>query len=274
MNSVIYQGHYVRKNLGQNFLSDHNVIANIISAINPNNDQLLVEIGPGLGALTKQICENINKLIVIELDNNLIKKLKEDNELRYKLNIFRDNALKFDFKALSLERQKPIRIFGNLPYNISTTLIFYLFKYVKYIKDMHFMLQKEVADRMIVGPGNKKYGRLSVMTQYYCKIISLLEVNPISFIPAPKVYSTFIRLVPHKTLIHQVNNLNLLKYITTIAFSQRRKTLRNSLNKIIPISILKELYIDPSLRAENVSVSEYCSLANWLANDKNYNSST
>ncbi|MXP51134.1 16S rRNA (adenine(1518)-N(6)/adenine(1519)-N(6))-dimethyltransferase RsmA [Pantoea sp. SoEX] len=267
MNNFIYQGHFIRKRFSQNFLKDEYTINKIISTINPQEDELLVEIGPGLGALTKHICKYIDKLIVIELDSNLVQKLKQNPNFGYKLTIFQKDATKFDFnKCLASKNKKLLRIFGNLPYHISTILIFNIFKYVNLIKDMHFMLQKEVVDRMAIGPGSKVYGRLSIMTQYYCKVIPILEIHPKSFIPVPKVNSMLVRLVPYDQLPHPVIDVNLLNYITKIAFSQRRKKLNNSLNKVIPENIFKELSIDSALRAEDISVAQYCSLANWLAN--------
>ncbi|PPI87964.1 16S rRNA (adenine(1518)-N(6)/adenine(1519)-N(6))-dimethyltransferase [Candidatus Pantoea edessiphila] len=264
MNSFIYQGHYVRKRFGQHFLNDHDIINKITSAIHPKKDQLLIEIGPGLGALTKNICNYINELIVIELDQQLAKKLQENITFGSRLVVFQQNVLTFNFEKLASEKRKLLRLFGNLPYNISTTLIFNLFKYIHLIKDMHFTLQKEVVDRMACSPGSKTYGRLSVMMQYYCKIIPILEIHPRCFIPSPKVNSMLVRLIPYKHLLYSVRNIKSLNFITTIAFNQRRKTLNNSLNKVIPANIMKKLSIDPNLRAENISVAQYCNLANWL----------
>ncbi|MBK4775604.1 16S rRNA (adenine(1518)-N(6)/adenine(1519)-N(6))-dimethyltransferase [Candidatus Pantoea edessiphila] len=265
MNKFIYQDHIVRKRFGQNFLNDDFVIKKIISTINPQEGQLLIEIGPGLGALTQHICKYTNKLIVIELDSNLAEKLKVNPIFGSKLSVFQKDVMKFDFKNLSFKNNQLLRIFGNLPYHISTILIFNLFKNIGLIKDMHFTLQKEVVDRMVVGPGSKIYSRLSVMTQYHCKVIPILEIYPKSFIPIPKVNSIFVRLIPYDKLPYPVIDVNLLNYITTIAFSQRRKKLKNSLSTVIPLNTLKKLSVDPELRAENITVSQYCSLANWLS---------
>ncbi len=171
----------------------------------------------------------------------------------------------FDFAALAKEKGQPLRVFGNLPYNISTPLMFHLFSYTGSIKDMHFMLQKEVVNRLVAGPGSKAYGRLSVMAQYYCQIIPVLEVPPHSFTPPPKVDSAVVRLVPYMAPPHPVKDVRILSRITTEAFGKRRKTLRNSLSHMVEAGALDALAIDTGLRAENVSVAQYCQLANWLA---------
>ena len=158
-------------------------------------------------------------------------------------------------------------MFGNLPYNISTPLMFHLFSYTDAIADMHFMLQKEVVNRLVAGPNSKAYGRLSVMAQYYCQIIPVLEVPPTAFTPPPKVDSAVVRLVPYTTLPHPVKEIRLLSRITTEAFNQRRKTIRNSLGNVFSLEALESLGIDPALRAENISVAQYCQLANYLADN-------
>jgi len=196
MNNRVHQGHYARKRFGQNFLNDQYIIDSIVSAIHPQRDEALVEIGPGLGALTEPVGERLDKLTVIELDRDLAARLETHPFLGPKLTIFQQDAMTFDFAALAQERGQPLRVFGNLPYNISTPLMFHLFSYTGSIKDMHFMLQKEVVNRLVAGPGNKTYGRLTVMAQYYCQIIPVLEVHPHSFTPPPKVDSAVVRLVP------------------------------------------------------------------------------
>ncbi len=225
-----------------------------------------MEIGPGLGALTEPVGERLDKLTVIELDRDLAARLETHPFLGPKLTIFQQDAMTFDFAALAQERGQPLRVFGNLPYNISTPLMFHLFSYTGSIKDMHFMLQKEVVNRLVAGPGNKTYGRLTVMAQYYCQIIPVLEVPPHSFTPPPKVDSAVVRLVPYAEPPYPVSDVRILSRITTEAFGQRRKTLRNSLSQMVAAGALEELSIDPTLRAENVSVAQYCQLANWLAN--------
>ncbi|WP_442797286.1 16S rRNA (adenine(1518)-N(6)/adenine(1519)-N(6))-dimethyltransferase RsmA [Pantoea vagans] len=266
MNNRVHQGHYARKRFGQNFLNDQYIIDSIVSAIHPQRDEALVEIGPGLGALTEPVGERLDKLTVIELDRDLAARLETHPFLGPKLTIFQQDAMTFDFAALAQERGQPLRVFGNLPYNISTPLMFHLFSYTGSIKDMHFMLQKEVVNRLVAGPGSKAYGRLTVMAQYYCQVIPVLEVPPHSFTPPPKVDSAVVRLVPFTEPPHPVSDVRILSRITTEAFGQRRKTLRNSLSHMVAAGALEELSIDPTLRAENVSVAQYCQLANWLAN--------
>ena len=265
MNNRVHQGHYARKRFGQNFLNDQYIIDSIVSAIHPQKGEAMVEIGPGLGALTEPVGERLDALTVVELDRDLAARLQTHPFLGPKLTIYQQDAMTFDFSALSKEQGQPLRVFGNLPYNISTPLMFHLFSYTGSIKDMHFMLQKEVVNRLVAGPGSKAYGRLSVMAQYYCQVIPVLEVPPHSFTPPPKVDSAVVRLVPYMTPPHPVKDVRILSRITTEAFGQRRKTLRNSLSHMVVAGALDELEIDTSLRAENVSVAQYCQLANWLA---------
>lgn len=264
MNNRVHQGHLARKRFGQNFLNDPYIIDSIVAAIHPQADQSMVEIGPGLGALTEPVGEYLNKLTVIELDRDLAARLQTHPFLGPKLTIYQQDAMSFNFSELAAEKGQPLRIFGNLPYNISTPLMFHLFSYASAIKDMHFMLQKEVVNRLVAGPGNKAYGRLSVMAQYYCQIIPVLEVPPSAFTPAPKVDSAVVRLVPHTKLLYPVKEIRVLSRITMEAFGKRRKTLRNSLGSLFSPEVLSQLGIDAGLRAENVTVAQYCQLANWL----------
>jgi 16S rRNA (adenine1518-N6/adenine1519-N6)-dimethyltransferase len=265
MNNRVHQGHFARKRFGQNFLNDPFIIDSIVSAIHPQKDEALVEIGPGLGALTEPVGDRLDKLTVIELDRDLAARLKTHPFLGPKLTIYQQDAMTMDFAALAKEQGQPLRVFGNLPYNISTPLMFHLFSYTDAIKDMHFMLQKEVVKRLVAGPDTKAYGRLSVMAQYYCQVIPVLEVPPTAFTPPPKVDSAVVRLVPHATLPHPVKDLRLLERITSAAFNQRRKTIRNSLGNLFTVEALTELGIDPAMRAENISVAAYCQMANYLA---------
>ncbi|MFC0178681.1 16S rRNA (adenine(1518)-N(6)/adenine(1519)-N(6))-dimethyltransferase RsmA [Thorsellia kenyensis] len=258
-------GHTARKRFGQNFLVDMNVIENIVAAINPKDDEVLLEIGPGLGALTEVVASRIKKLNVIEIDRDLAQRLQSHPFIRDQLTIYQQDALKFDFNALSSEHQKPLRVFGNLPYNISTPLMFHLFTFTDKILDMFFMLQKEVVERLSAGPGSKNYGRLSIMAQYYCEVIPVLEVPPNAFKPAPKVDSAVVKLIPHTTPKYHVKDISLLARITAMAFAQRRKTLRNSLSELCELNDLEQVGIDNTLRAENLSVQQYCDLANWLS---------
>ncbi len=262
MNNRMHQGHFARKRFGQNFLNDENVIENIVAAIQPKKDQALVEIGPGLAALTLPVSQYVDHLTVIEIDRDLATRLLENPFLKDKINVIQQDAMTVDFTALANQMNQPLRVFGNLPYNISTPLMFHLFQFTHAISDMHFMLQKEVVNRLVAAPNSKAYGRLSVMAQYYCQIIPVLEVPPYAFKPAPKVDSAVVKLIPHKSLPHPVNDVRALSRITTEAFNQRRKTIRNSLSNIFSAESLTNLGIDLDARAENLSVQQYCQLAN------------
>lgn len=262
MNNRMHQGHFARKRFGQNFLNDENVIENIVAAIQPKKDQALVEIGPGLAALTLPVSQYVDHLTVIEIDRDLATRLLENPFLKDKINVIQQDAMTVDFTALANQMNQPLRVFGNLPYNISTPLMFHLFQFTHAISDMHFMLQKEVVNRLVAAPNSKAYGRLSVMAQYYCQIIPVLEVPPYAFKPAPKVDSAVVKLIPHKSLPHPVDDVRALSRITTEAFNQRRKTIRNSLSNIFSAESLTNLGIDLDARAENLSVQQYCQLAN------------
>ncbi len=262
MNNRVHQGHFARKRFGQNFLHDDYIIESIVAAIQPNKDQALVEIGPGLAALTIPVSKLVDHLTVIEIDRDLAERLKQNPLLTDKLTVIEQDALNYDFNILATELGKPLRVFGNLPYNISTPLMFHLFEFANIITDMHFMLQKEVVTRLVAAPNSKDYGRLSVMAQYYCQIIPVLEVPPSAFKPAPKVDSAVVKLIPHKQKPYLVNDVKILSRLTTEAFNQRRKTIRNSLSNMFSVEQLIELDIDPTLRAENLTVQQYCQLAN------------
>ncbi|AGH72713.1 16S rRNA (adenine(1518)-N(6)/adenine(1519)-N(6))-dimethyltransferase RsmA [Edwardsiella piscicida] len=264
MNSRVHQGHLARKRFGQNFLTDQFVIDSIVSAINPLPGQAVVEIGPGLGALTEPVADRMDKMTVIELDRDLAERLSTHPFISRKLTIRQQDAMTVDFSEMAREAGQPLRVFGNLPYNISTPLMFHLFSYASAIGDMHFMLQKEVVNRLVAGPDSKTYGRLSVMAQYYCQVIPVLEVPPSAFRPAPKVDSAVVRLIPHRELPYPVSDVRVLSRITTEAFNQRRKTVRNSLGHLFSADQLSALGIDPARRAETLSVADYCRLANWL----------
>jgi 16S rRNA (adenine1518-N6/adenine1519-N6)-dimethyltransferase len=263
MSNKIHLGHQAKKRFGQNFLHNDAVISDIVDAINPEPGENLVEIGPGLGALTEPVIERAGKLTVVELDRDLAHRLRHHPFLAPHLSIYETDALKFDFSAL-IKDDKPLRIFGNLPYNISTPLIFHLLTFNDKVQDMHFMLQKEVVARMAAGPNNKTYGRLSIMTQYQCQVIPVMEIGPEAFKPAPKVDSAIVRLVPHKTIKNPVNNIKSLNLVCLAAFNQRRKTIRNSFKKLISAEQLESLGINPGLRAENLSVEDFIMLANFV----------
>ncbi len=272
MNSKTHLGHTARKRFGQNFLHDESVIQNIVAAIYPQKDQFLVEIGPGLGALTEPVAERVDRLTVIELDRDLAERLRHHPFLHQKLNVIESDAMQFDFARLYTdeklaEKNQKLRVFGNLPYNISTPLMFHLFSYHNVIQDMHFMLQKEVVKRLCAAPNNKAYGRLTIMAQYFCQVMPVLEVPPSAFKPAPKVDSAVVRLVPHQTLPHPVKDLYWLNRVCSQAFNQRRKTLRNALSVLFSPENLTALSIDLNARAENLSIADYVRLADWLADN-------
>ncbi len=264
-NSKVHLGHKARKRFGQNFLNDDYVIADIVSAIAPSDDFELVEIGPGLGALTEPVAAQCSHLNVVELDRDLAQRLRVHPVLKDKLSIHEADAMKFDFRKVLPSDDKKLKVFGNLPYNISTPLMFHLFEYCDAVEDMHFMLQKEVVDRLCAPSGCKDYGRLTVMAQYYCEAIPVLHVPPECFTPAPKVESAVVRLIPHSTADRAELNPKLLSTITHNAFNQRRKTLRNSLKKLITAEELESLGIDPTLRAESIAVESYIKLTQYIS---------
>jgi 16S rRNA (adenine1518-N6/adenine1519-N6)-dimethyltransferase len=263
MSNRTHLGHQAKKRFGQNFLHNDAVISNIVDAINPEPGENLVEIGPGLGALTGPVIERAEKLSVIELDRDLAHRLRHHPFLAPHLTIYETDALKFDFSQL-VEDDKPLRIFGNLPYNISTPLIFHLLTFNDKVQDMHFMLQKEVVERMAASHNSKTYGRLSIMTQYQCQVIPVMEIGPEAFNPAPKVDSAIVRLVPHKTIKNPVKNIKSLNQVCLAAFNQRRKTIRNSFKKLLSSKQLESLGVNPGLRAENLSVDDFIMLANFV----------
>jgi 16S rRNA (adenine1518-N6/adenine1519-N6)-dimethyltransferase len=262
----IHQGHKAKKRFGQNFLNDPDIIDRIVRAISPKVGDNLLEIGPGLGAITEPGAELTDKLNVVELDIELADRLKTHPFYGSKLNIYQGDALQFDFNEIIKPGEK-FKIFGNLPYNISTPLLFHLYNYLDCIENMHFMLQKEVVNRMCAAPNSKAFGRLSVMTQYYCKTIPVTEVPPSAFIPPPKVDSAVIRLIPKPHAERNQVNPATLNTVCLEAFNQRRKTLRNSLSNIVSQDVLAELGIDANLRAENLTLNQFIEIAQWL--DKN-----
>jgi len=255
-----HQGHQARKRFGQNFLVSPGIVRRIVEAIAPRPGDLVVEIGPGLGALTAPLLERVERLHVVEIDRDLIARLK-DAWPPERLAVHEGDALEFDFAALG-ER---LRIVGNLPYNISTPLLFHLAGYAARVHDMHFMLQKEVVDRMAADPGSGDYGRLSVMLQYRFDIERLFVVPPGAFNPPPKVDSAIVRLVPKKAGEGEMaKDEALFAHVVTAAFSQRRKMLRNTLREIISEERLAALGVKPTARAEELSVADYVRLANAL----------
>lgn len=252
--------HIPKKRFGQNFLSDNSVITSLVNAIQPGPEDLMVEIGPGLGALTKPLLQKLKHLHVVELDHDIISWMQKEY-VSNAITIHNSDALKFDFSALG----NHLRVVGNLPYNISTPILFHLLDNVANIIDMHFMLQKEVVERMVAAPSTSEYGRLSVMLQYRLQMEYLFTVPPEAFEPAPKVESAFVRAVPHATLPHPAKDEQLFAKIVLSAFGQRRKTLRNTLKGILDDDGFAKLGIDSQLRAENLSVAQFVAIANHLA---------
>jgi 16S rRNA (adenine1518-N6/adenine1519-N6)-dimethyltransferase len=255
--------HRPRKRFGQNFLQDAVVIGKIVAAIRATADEHLVEIGPGQGAITVPLLEAAGKLSAIELDRNLIGPLQTRCATAGELTVHSADALSFDFCQLADDR--PLRLIGNLPYNISTPLLFHLLDLHHCIRDMHFMLQKEVVERMAASPGTGQYGRLSVMLQYRCKVTPLFTIRPDAFNPPPKVESAFVRLDPYQTLPVQVDNESVFGNLVRQAFSQRRKTLRNTLRGMLDMSEISSLNVDPSARAETLGIENFAELANYVA---------
>jgi len=266
MNDKVHLGHTAKKRFGQNFLHDAYVIGQIVASINPQKGQNLIEIGPGLAALTEPVADCVDRMTVVELDRDLAERLAEHPVLSKKLDINQADAMRFDFRQLIKPNMK-MRIFGNLPYNISTPLMFHLFEFHEDIQDMHFMLQKEVVQRLAASHNTKSYGRLTVMTQYYCNVTPVLEVGPGAFKPAPKVDSAVVRLEPHAVLPHPAKSLKVLNHVVTSAFNQRRKTIRNSLKKVISVEDIESLGINVSLRPENLTLENYVTLANFVTDN-------
>ena len=256
--------HQARKRFGQNFLRDPGIISRIVRAIAPRPGERLVEIGPGQGALTEPLLEAAGgRLDVIELDRDLIPGLRVQFFNYPDFVIHEGDALKFDFHALRGEGE-PLRVVGNLPYNISTPLIDHLLKAGDAIADMHFMLQKEVVIRLAAAPGGADWGRLSVMAQYRCRVDDLFTVPPEAFVPRPKVDSAIVRLTPYAELPWPALDEGLLFKVVRQAFGQRRKTLRNNLKALIEGETLAELGIDPARRPQTLSVEEFVRIANHL----------
>ena len=252
------EGHQARKRFGQNFLHDQRVIEKIVRSVNPRRDDNLVEIGPGLAALTSPLIGEVDKLNVVELDRDLAAGLPNRVPHPERLNIIEADALKFDFASLATE--KPLRVVGNLPYNISTPLLFHLVQQAS-IQDMHFMLQKEVVERITANPGTKEYGRLSIMLQYYCKATYLFEVPAGAFNPPPKVTSAVFRLEPYQTKPLVAQNEKNLAALVAHVFTQRRKTLRNSLKGKLDDAGFAKAGVDPMARPETLSLAQFIALS-------------
>ena len=252
-----------KKRFGQNFLTDQAIIRSLVEAITPQANDLMVEIGPGLGALTQPLMKYLAHLHVVEIDRDIISWMEKFYPAD-KITIHNSDALKFNFKSIGENNAEKIRVVGNLPYNISSPILFHLLDNVQNIIDMHFMLQKEVVERMVAAPSTPAYGRLSVMLQYKLKMEYLLTVPPESFDPPPKVESAFVRCVPHASLPHIALDEKLFAKVVLSAFGQRRKTLRNTLKGLLDDDGFTALNISSQLRAENLSVAQFVAIANYL----------
>jgi 16S rRNA (adenine1518-N6/adenine1519-N6)-dimethyltransferase len=253
--------HIPRKRFGQNFLTDDTVLFDIIRAIDPKADDAMVEIGPGLAAMTRLLLEHLDHLHVVELDRDLVERLKKSFDPK-RLTVHAGDALQFDFAQLAPEGGK-LRVVGNLPYNISSPLLFHLAGIAPRVKDQHFMLQKEVVERMVAEPGSKTYGRLSVMLQWRYHMELLFVVPPTAFDPPPQVDSAIVRMIPLANPLPC--DAGKLEQVVQKAFSQRRKVIRNCLSGMFSEAQLIDAGIDPQVRPEAVPVEAYVKLANALA---------
>ena len=251
--------HVARKRFGQNFLTDNQVLSDIIDAIAPQRGQAMVEIGPGLAAMTALLIKQLDQMHVVELDRDLVARLEKAYP-RERLTVHSGDALKFDFGAIPVPQGQKLRIVGNLPYNISSPLLFHLAEFAHLVEDQHFMLQKEVVERMVAEPGTKAYGRLSVMLQWRYDMALMFIVPPTAFDPPPKVVSAIVRMVPTRRQLPC--DAKRLEVVVAKAFSQRRKVIRNCVAGMFTEAQLVEAGIDPSVRPEAVSLEQYVALAN------------
>lgn len=260
-----FSRHQPRKRFGQNFLQDPAIIQGIVDAIRPQDSDTLLEIGPGLGAITEHLIDEVQQLAVVELDRDLLPNLRISFATRPHFRIYEGDALRFDYSRIARELgTEKLRVVGNLPYNISTPLLFHLIRYLPVIADMHFMLQKEVVDRMAAGTGDSSYGRLGIMVQYYCQVESLFPVPPTAFNPPPKVDSAIVRLTPHSRPPVTTASPETLNKIVTTAFNQRRKTIRNALKSVADEALLRQAGLEPDQRPEQISLAQYAALTDLV----------
>ena len=252
-----------KKSLGQHFLHDREIIGKIVQAVDPQPGDRLVEIGPGQGAITFPLLDRHGALTVIEFDRDLIFPLTEAARAHGVLTVIHRDILQVDLTALAGD-EGPLRLVGNLPYNLSSPILFHALAHAPVVRDMHFMLQKEVVDRMAAGPGSKVYGRLSVMLQAYCSVEPLFDVPPQAFRPPPKVDSAVVRLVPHAPETIGIDDRERFASVVRDAFGQRRKTLRNALSKICDAAAIEAAGVRPDARAEQLPVADFIRLANSL----------
>lgn len=256
--------HRPRARFSQNFLRDRSVITRIVQAIDPKPGETLVEIGPGLGAVTAPLLPRVGRLHVVEIDRDLVATLHEQFASEDHLCIHLGDALSFDFTSLAGDTER-LRVVGNLPYHISTPLLFHLFAHLAVVQDMHVMLQRELVQRIVAAPGSRAYGRLSVMTQFHCTVEKLFDVGPGAFHPVPKVASAMLRLVPRDEPPSPVRDRAALEKLVSRAFSQRRKTLRNSLKPWLQEQQIRAAQVDPKQRPETLTLAQFAALANELA---------
>lgn len=254
--------HIPRKRFGQNFLTDQTVLFDIIRAIDPQADDIMVEIGPGLAAMTRLLLESLQQLHVVELDRDLVARLKKSFDPA-RLLIHEGDALQFDFASIPVPEGRKLRVVGNLPYNISSPLLFHLAQIAPQVQDQHFMLQKEVVERMVAEPGSKAYGRLSVMLQWRYHMDLLFVVPPTAFDPPPQVDSAIVRMIPLQQPL--ACDARRLEQVVAKAFSQRRKVIRNCVAGMFTENDLIDAGIDPQARPEAVPVEQFVALANRLA---------
>lgn len=256
--------HQARKRFGQHFLHDPGVIGRIVAAIAPQPQDRMVEIGPGLGALTLPLLARLNELQAVEIDRDAIRHLRELTKDDPRLHIHSADVLEFSLAHIYEGEERRLRVVGNLPYNISTPLLFHLIAQREHILDMHFMLQKEVVDRMAAAPDSEHYGRLTVMLAPWVRVEPLFDIGPGAFRPPPRVVSTVVRLTPHQTPL-DIGEPRHFATVVAAAFSQRRKTLRNSLKALLDTEDIVAAGIDPGLRAEVLSAAEFVALSRRLA---------
>ena len=254
-----------RKSLGQNFLQDANIINKIVSGLAATDSDIVVEIGPGRGALTDQILPLVGELHLIEFDHDLVRYWQQRGEAQSHLQVHSSDVLKFDFNEIIQKIDRPLKVIGNLPYNISSPVLFHLMKYAEHIHSQVVMLQKEVVERMASKPGSKQYGRLSVMLQQRYDIEYLFTVPPGAFFPPPKVDSAIARLTPLSEVPHPVDSGDDFAKVVKQAFSQRRKTLRNTLKGLLDSEQIESVGVQPSARAETLEIKEFSALANKLS---------
>lgn len=252
------RGHRPRARFSQNFLHDQNIIGRIVSAIGPLTSDSVVEIGPGEGALTRPLLQQLEKLTVIELDRDLAARLREIPGV----DVREGDSQDIDLSAMGRQHGQPLRLVGNLPYNITTPLLFHALAHRYWLRDMHFLLQREVVERLAAAPGGRDYGRLSVMVQYQCRVEPLFRVPAGAFRPAPRVTSQLVRLTPHTHAPVSVTDEAVFEDIVAQAFKQRRKTLRNALSSRLSAGEIEAAGISPSERAEQLSLKDFAALAN------------